>query len=648
MSAIAGFWAYDSAADPVGRCEALLDSLHPYGPEGRRCARLGDYAAGTAFTRLLPQDSNDRQPLIAAEGRYALAADVRIDNRDELAEALGLPPAEARDGADSEILLAALMRWGEAALERIVGDFAFAFFDAAARSLLLARDPLGQRSLFWCSVAGAIAFASMPEALVESGLAGRRPDEEALARYLIGLPQAGTASFHADISRVPPAHKVSIKGRAVQIRRYWRPAPAQIAAKSFDDYVDAYRFELDRAVACRLRGAEAPLAAHLSGGWDSSAVTATAARLVAPEKGRVLAFTSVPSRAAGAAGPPDRFSDEGPLAAKTAALHGNVEHVLLESTLRSPVGELDFYARIFNRPVYNLYNQSWLADIRAAARARGAKVLLTGEMGNWTISAAPNNALAEFVSAGRWLSWGREASAMLRQKRARLRGVVASSFSPWVPAPLWRKLRRYSSAPQPHKRTALHPRLLPRLLAVEDRRDLGPGGRPRTRLERMTALFDEVDFGEYRKGALGGWGVDERDPTADRRLIEFSLGLPLDMLLSRGERRPLARAALADRLPADVLTERRKGYQASDWGEALTRDLPSVRDLVRRIAGDEGARALIDADLLQDLVENWPAGGWNRSAVMGLYRSAFLDALTAGHFILGRGAAPQRASAAAA
>ena len=92
----------------------------------------------------MPEDAFDRQPLIGGEGRYVLVADVRLDNRDELTEALRIPAPQARTLCDAAILLAAIERWDESCLERLVGDYAFAAWDGVRRRLLLARDPLGQ------------------------------------------------------------------------------------------------------------------------------------------------------------------------------------------------------------------------------------------------------------------------------------------------------------------------------------------------------------------------------------------------------------------------------------------------------------------------------------------------------------------------
>jgi asparagine synthase (glutamine-hydrolysing) len=146
--------------------------------------------------------------------------------------------------------------------------------------------------------------------------------------------------------------------------------------------------------------------------------------------------------------------------------------------------------------------------------------------------------------------------------------------------------------------------------------------------------YSQMDFGEHRKGILGGWGIDKRDPTSDVRLIEFCLSLPTEMLVSPKGRRPLARAALADRLPPSVLESRGKGYQGSEWHIAMSKDQAAVTDLVSRISEDPIAANIIDVPRLIKTWQTWPDSGWESRSIISRYRNIFLQGLTAGHFIL--------------
>jgi asparagine synthase (glutamine-hydrolysing) len=633
VSAIAGFWSLGTSRDPLGECRTMLAALADYGPDDRAADSVGALGLGRNLYKLLPEDAADRQPLRGGGGRFALVGDLRLDNRDALAAALGLGHGAA-GLADSALLLAALEGWGEAALDHIVGDYAFAFFDSQKKRLMLARDPLGQRPLFWHRGAGFFAFASMPRGLHALGAAARRADEDAMIEFVGGLPQRGPRSFHDEIRRVEPGHILIVTPAGESGRRYWAPRRRTLRLPRFDDYVEAYRETLDRAVASRLRGAEGRVASHLSGGWDSGAVTATAARLLAPSGGRVSAFTSVPRPAYAAERPWNRFSDEGPIAARTAAFHPNIDHRLIENDGRSPIADLGLYAAAFDRPLYNLCNHAWLAPIRAAARESGARILLSGEIGNWTISAAPYNLLADYLRQGRILAWAREAGALLAGRRMRPRGVAARSFGPWVPDVLWRRLRRLSSVAEMRHYTPVHPGLRAEVARRQEAQRQGLARRPKDNFAETVEALTEMDFGQYRKGVLAGWGVDKRDPSADTRLIDFCLSLPIDLLLKDGVRRPLARAALADRLPPEVLDEPRKGYQAADWAEGIAGDLDGISALIERIAADPAAAAIVDVDLLRDLVRSWPDQGWSEPEVIARYRVSLLTGLAAGHFIL--------------
>ena len=137
----------------------MLRAQYRYGSNRPFTRRFDEAAFGTDLFPTVPEDRYDRQPW--RTGNHLLVADVRLDNRDELVELLKLSSGEAAEAADSELFLHAWMRWGKAALERIVGDFAFAVFDRHARMLTLGRDPAGERPLFFACNGPRAVLAAM-------------------------------------------------------------------------------------------------------------------------------------------------------------------------------------------------------------------------------------------------------------------------------------------------------------------------------------------------------------------------------------------------------------------------------------------------------------------------------------------------------
>ena len=637
MTAVAGLWRFDGRPDASQGCARMLASQEFYGPHARAQWSNGGVALGRQLMRVLPEDAFDRQPLIGGGGRYILIADIRLDNRDELTEALQIHGSEAGGLCDAAILLAAVERWDASCLEHIIGDYAFALWDSVRRCLLLVRDPLGQRPLHYHRGNKFFAFASMPKGLHALAEIPYALDEDRIAESLVLMPEIGTQSFFRNIERVEPGHAVTVTLTGLTARRYWQPSRRRIVLRRPEDYCDALRDVLDKAVRCRLRGTQ-DVGAHLSGGFDSSAVTATAARLLAPSSRRVIAFTAVPREGYDGTAPSNRIVDEGPCAAATAALYSNVEHVLIRSEGRSMLDELDRNFFLFDEPSPDIYNASWGQSICDSARQRKLTILLTGQMGNLGLSYDGSTLLPELFCSGRWIRWWREAWAVLTSGRMRWRGVFATTFGPWCPSAIWVRLNKFvhGSALEVGNYTAINLRLLAELDLPSRARDRGLDFAYRPWkdgfAERLWALR-KVDLGTSNKGTLGGWHIDLRDPTADVRLLEFCLAVPTEQFQFNGISRALARRALADRLPKLVLENPRKGMQVADWHERLTAERHRVASELDRLDSCPAAVRVLDLPRLHRLVENWPIGGWERPEISRSYRLALLRGISTGHFV---------------
>ena len=615
----------------------MLAAQVVYGPHGGAQWVDGGVALGRRLMRVLPEDAYDRQPLASGAGRYVLVADVRLDNRDELSEALRIPAPQARSLCDAAILLAAIERWDESCLERIIGDYAFALWDGVRRRLLLARDPLGQRPLHYHRGNKFFAFASMPKGLHALADVPYAPDEDRIAEFLLLMPEAGTQSFFHGVERVEAGHVVTVMPTGLAARRHWRPSRGPIVLRRPEDYSEALRDLLDQAVRCRLRGTH-DVGSHLSGGFDSAAVAATAARLLAPSGRRVIAFTAVPRQGYEGPAPRNRIVDEGPYAAATAALYPNMEHVLIRSEGRCLLDDLDRWFFLVDRPVLNICNAGWQSSINDAARDRKLTVVLTGERGNMGLSYCGLELLPELVRSGRWLRLWREARALVALGRMRWRGVGAATFGPWCPAAVWVWLNKmaHGSAFEVSDCTAINLRRLAELNLPARAHDCGVDlvYRPWNDGFAMRLwVLRRVDPGNYNKGILGGWCIDQRDPTADVRLLEFCLAVPTEQFLSGGKQRALAKRALIDRLPKLVLEEPRSGLQAADWHERLTAVRDRVTAELDRLDACMPAIRALDLPRLHRLVKNWPSGGWERDEVSGPYRFALLRGISTGHFL---------------
>ena len=626
MSALAGVWRLDGAPGADADCARVLAALAPYGPHANAQRCESDIALGRRLFRVLPEDRHDTGP-VALPGGGWLVADARLDNRAELERHLLIEAGRARLMADAALLAAAWTRWGEACLGRLVGDYAIAVWEAPRRRLLLARDPFGHRPLNYHRGRGVFAFASMPVGLHVLTGTPPIPDEARLAAFLALRPEEGSATFFAGVERVEAGGLVVVDRHGLTARRHYAPAiePLRLAAPG--DYAEALRERLDQAVAAQLRGAEEGVGTHLSSGWDSGAVAATAARLLAPRGGRVAAFTAAPRAGYVGPDPRGRHGDESPGARAVVALYLNMDHVVVRGDGRSPLADLDRDIALSGRPALNPCNHLWVNDLNAAARARGLSVMLTGDFGNLGLSDAGQDALPELFLSGDWRRWWRLARAVVGARALSPAGALAASLEPAAPS-LVAALRRLRGRPQsrPGAHSALPPGRWPRLAT-----DAAP--RPAGRTARRLAALTRLDPAAYGKAALAAYQIDVRDPLTDRRLVEFCLSIPVDRLIAAGRLRGLARLALADRLPASTLESPTRGYQAVDWHEGLSSDRDAVGGDVERLAGVPAAARLLDLDRLRALAARWPAGGWHRDEAIEDYRMALLRGLAAGRFL---------------
>jgi asparagine synthase (glutamine-hydrolysing) len=258
-------------------------------------------------------------------------------------------------------------------------------------------------------------------------------------------------------------------------------------------------------------------------------------------------------------------------AAEVAALYPNMRHVLVESSGTSFLDILDHNNNLYDHPCFGPSNEVWSNAIMARAREAGITVLLNGNCGNSTLSYEGMPALSVWFRSGHWGTLARVAWQL--HKRAAPRALDRSPRSVAVAAVL---------AAQ-HDRSA-HARLLARLqpAASRDRPAPRPGAQTPSRPQpdspdgrtMLRTLLEYGDVSETPIASQGGWQLDFRDPTYDRRVVEFCLTVPLEEFLRGGQMRSLARRAMVGRIAASTL----QPDQAR----------PSIRGLVREPGGGAG------------------------------------------------------------
>jgi asparagine synthase (glutamine-hydrolysing) len=227
------------------------------------------------------------------------------------------------------------------------------------------------------------------------------------------------------------------------------------------------------------------------------------------------------------------------------------------------------------------------------------------------------------------VEWSREAWKVAQQGDARWTGILYNSFGHSLPAPVQQLLiKRYFGVHSKRSLSLINDEIS---LEAGATHDLNYGIRMADSYRERWAYLRTLDYGNIRSASLAESGVETRDPMSDRRVIEFSTGLPPDQLLKNGVSRPLAKAALADRVPAAILNSRVRGYQASDWILHLNRD--AMRELVEEISPIPAVRELLDIPKIISLFDDWERMRVDNFADYELFGGHLPQAIAVGLFI---------------
>jgi asparagine synthase (glutamine-hydrolysing) len=259
--------------------EIIRDGMHPFAQPDKwgHLSRSNLLVVQTVTWNTAASELEPAPYRHAASGVLAISW-ARLDNRDELAGMLGIAAAEAKTLCDSEWITRVYLKWGEDGVNRLVGDFVFALYDPRSQKIFCARDHMGVRPLYYHLSDRTFVCATNLGSLTGFDGVPADIDEAWMADYLSALSMSFDRTPYKEIRKLPPAHCLSVSANRRNLRQYANLADVQpLELKDSQEYVDAYREQLEQAILCRL-DSNYPIGAELSGGIDSSTITAFAAR----------------------------------------------------------------------------------------------------------------------------------------------------------------------------------------------------------------------------------------------------------------------------------------------------------------------------------------------------------------------------------
>src|SRR5258706_3741693 len=279
MCGIAGFVSVDGVDQKAAfRATAMRDILEHRGPD--EAGLYVDTHGALAHRRLSIVDlRTGQQPLSNEDGSIRVVFNGEIYNHADLRTELEARGHQYRTRCDTETIVHAYEEWGDACVDRFRGMFAFAIWDAADRRLLVVRDRLGIKSMYWARVGDTLLFASEIKSILASGIIEPRVCEDALPEMLGTRYVSGSGTLFQNIQKLLPGHQLAFHRGGVRIREYWDVPTNRLLPSEQQDVVPRFRALLRESVRLRLMS-DVPLGMFLSGGIDSSAIAALMAGMI--------------------------------------------------------------------------------------------------------------------------------------------------------------------------------------------------------------------------------------------------------------------------------------------------------------------------------------------------------------------------------
>ncbi|WP_116204118.1 asparagine synthase (glutamine-hydrolyzing) [Amycolatopsis circi] len=557
--------------------ESMTRVLGNRGPDSE-AVWLGRHAGlGHARTAVIDL-AGGLQPMAARDGDQVQAVVTyggEVYNFAEVREQLREAGHRFRTASDTEVVLRAYLEWGAECASRLEGMFAIAIWDPLSEELFLARDRIGIKPLFYAPLPDGVVFGSEPKALLANPAVRPVVDRQGL-RELMSTAKAPGVSVFRDLRELPPGHLAVVSRRGIRVQRYW-----QLRAKRHTDDLPttiATVRDLLGDIVQRELTADVPLCSALSGGLDSSTLTAFAAGTLGAHGDRVRTITTTFDGYGDNFRPDDtRGAPDGPFAAQVVRAFDtdHVDIVLKTADLIDPDTRLTT-VRAQDMPTpYGDMDASLFHTFRRIKQH--STVALLGEGADELFGGYVWMHQPEFIGAGTFPWIAREQLHDGSRTAGLGRGLLDQGLLGKIDMPgHYAALYRQACEEAPHQEgESAEERLL---------RDVC--------YQHLTHWLPMLLDRDDRLSMASG--LEARVPFCDHRLVEYLYNVPWSMKTFDGSEKSILRSTVADKLPHDVLWRRKSPWPVTQdpaYTHALQKDLAALL-----AEPDAPVRQLIDVE----------------------------------------------------
>ncbi len=584
MSVQFGRWNFEGQQPASDYFEKVSAFLAPYGPDSNESYSTGGVRILYCAFHTTKESLREKQPHISSSGAV-ITWDGRLDNRADLIN-------EVRDSlivnsTDVAIVAASYEKWGANCLKKLIGDWALSVWNPQERSVLLAKDPIGTRHLYYSFDNNQVTWSTILDPLVR--LAGKTFAicEEYIAGWFSYFPAAHLTPY-AGIHSVPPSSSVLLRPRRHTVSRYWNFDPhKKIRYRTDAEYEEHFRTLFAKAVQRRLRS-DRPVLAELSGGLDSSSIVSMADTVIASGAADTPRLDTI-SWYDDSYDHIEPDTNERRFFIKVEEKRGRTgRHIDLRSLKKDASSQKSFTSEFDNdRFAVTPSSHSELSEhfkrYAAHMRSQGHRVTLSGIGGDEVTSGdvpTPTSELQNLLARVRFFTLARQLNAWAAKMR-----------KPQLPL-LWKAARGFFSLTLTGLSIDMRP--APWFDPGFVRRNYAAlcGYPSRVKLFGPLPSFQEnvVRLNVLRR-LLANWALQAellreiRFPYFDRDFLEFLYAVPREQIVGVGKRRFLMKRALVGIVPDEVLNRRRKAFVAQEPKKDSATEWPSLAELGQHLVG---------------------------------------------------------------
>ncbi|MBT2686219.1 asparagine synthase-related protein [Bacillus sp. ISL-37] len=611
MSAVAGILHLNQ--DPINpdHVEGLMNTFQKFPADKVKSWIKGNLFFGCHAQWITPEAVGEQLPFYDHERSLVITADAIIDNRDELFSELQIDRAKRRSISDSQLILLAYSRWGEAVVRHLIGDFAFIIWDEKEQKLFGTRDFSGSRTLYFYRDSTRFVFSTLIEPFFKLPYIEKKLNEQWLAQFLVipTLVEAADTSItvYQNIEQLPPSHSITIQNGRINISKYQSIPPNEtLKLKSDYEYEEAFREVLNKAVTEKVRSS-GRVGSHLSGGLDSGSVVSFASRALRKENKQLLTFSYVPEENFTDWTPKYYIADETPYIKETVNHVGNIEDHYLNFHGRSPLGDINDFLEIMEMPYKFFENSFWLKGISEEAASKGVKVLLNGARGNHSISwgsyALNMKYYASLAKKLKWVKLNKELD-----NYCRIFSTGKSIMLPLVLKEAFPFLNQAVTTTSYEFPSFINSSFAQKTKVYEKLDQYGidlSGGNINGNLAEYRRNHYEQPYFWNKSGVVNTklslrYSLWDRDPTNDLRVIRFCLSVPEEQYINHGMIRSLIRRSTKDILPERVrMNHNKRGIQGADTIHRLSRSWNGFMDEIKKLDQNSAVAEFIDTDIIK-------------------------------------------------